>query len=260
MSLALVRYQPLPTRTLGRRLTLLAELEAEAAELDREREETGSKIREFEQRYRPAVGDRYLELEDLKDQIQKAWRLVQQARNGQDLAPEPTPQAEDAPHEAFKPEHNLRSLFRELARRIHPDLANTAVERKRRHEFMSEATYAYRAGDERRLQWLFEHWEATLDSRAESDRDKTNQQIAWVRDRIRELNSTIASLNASSIAQIMRESDEARMQGRNWVIELRNRVVDQLNEARLELRRVSEAVKELDEKTARIVRLRAGLE
>ena len=260
MSLALVRYQPPLTRTLGRRLTLLAKLEAQAAQLDQEREEAESKIREFEHRYRPAVGDRYLELEDLKDQIQAAWRLVRKARNGHDLAPEPEPQAQDAPQEAFKPEDNLRSLFRELARRIHPDLADTADERKRRHEFMSEATYAYRSRDERRLQWLFEHWEATLDSRAEGDLDRTNQQIAWMRYRIRELNSTIASLNASSIAQIMRESNAARVQGRNWVIELRNQVVDRLNEARLELRRVSEAVKELDEKTARIVRLRAGLE
>lgn len=239
---------------------MLTELEVQAAELERQREETESRIRDFEKRYRPAVGDRYLELEDLKDQIQKAWRLVQQARNGEDLSPRPEPEAEDAPHEAFKPEGNLRRLFRELARRIHPDLASTAAERKQRHEFMSEATYAYRAGDERRLQWLFEHWEATLNSRAEGELDRTNQKVAWARYRIRELNSTIASLNASSIAQIMREADEARIQGRNWVIELRNRVVDQLNEARLELRRVNEAVKELDKKTARIVRLRAGLE
>ena len=260
MSLALVRYQPPPTRTLGRRLTLLTELESQADQLDQEREETESKIREFEKRYRPAVGDRYVELEELKEQVAEAWRMVQRARNGEDLAPEQEASPSEIPQETFKPENNLRALFRELARRIHPDLAESEDERKRRHEFMSEATHAYRAGDERRLQWLLEHWEATLGSQTDDSLDRTNQKIAWARYRIRELNSTIASLNASSIAQIMREADAAQARGRNWVVELRNQVVDQLNDARIELRRVREAVNELDPKVSRIIRLRAGLE
>ena len=188
MSVALVRYQPPTTRALGRRLTLLGELEAQADELDKEREKTESKIREFEKRYRPAVGDRYVELEELKERIAEAWQMVQRARNGEGLAPEPEDQPSEVPQETFKPEDNLRALFRELARRVHPDLAETEDERKRRHEFMSEATHAYRAGDERRLQWLLEHWEATLGAQSEDSLDQTNQRIAWARYRIRELN------------------------------------------------------------------------
>ena len=58
----------------------------------------------------------------------------------------------------------------------------------------------------------------------------------------------------------MRAADAAQVQGRNWVIELRNQVMDQLNDTRLELRRVREAVNDLEVKTARIIRLRAGLD
>ena len=64
---ALVLYQPPPTRELEARMTLLAELHVEAAELERAYETERQKIREFEKRWKPAVGKRYLEVEEAKE-------------------------------------------------------------------------------------------------------------------------------------------------------------------------------------------------
>lgn len=258
---ALALYQPPPTRELEARMTLLAELHVRASELERTLEEERGKIREFEKRWKPAVGKRYIELEEVKETIAELRRLAKLARAGK-LAEEAQPA--EAPHEAFRPDEAARKLFRTLARKIHPDLADDFEDRRLRHELMAEATRAYRKKDHRRLQWLLEHWEASpslakgrdMDSRLE----RVNQQIAWERYRIQDLNYEIAGLGASSSAEIMREAEEARRQGRNFVAEMRNRVLSELVQAKSRLKKVEEAVQEeFEAETVLEIRKRAGL-
>ena len=259
---ALVLYQPPPTRELETRLTLLAELHMQAAELERTLDEERRKIREFEKRWKPAVGKRYIELEEIKEKVAELRRLAKLARAGK-LDPV-AGESEEAPHEAFRPDQEARKLFRTLARKIHPDLTDDFEERRLRHELMAEATRAYRKKDHRRLQWLLEHWEASpslakgrdIDSRIE----RTNQQIAWERYRIQDLNYEIAGLGASSSAEIMREAQEATKQGRNLIAEMRNRVLSELVQAKSHLKKVEEAVQEeFGAETVLEIRKRAGL-
>jgi hypothetical protein len=261
---ALVLYQPPPTRELEARMTLLAELHVQAAELERTLDEQRRKIREFEKRWKPAVGKRYIELEDIKDKIASLRRLAKLARAGR-LDPGPEgPLSEEAPHQAFRPDDEARKLFRKLARKIHPDLASDFDERRLRHELMAEATRAYRARDPRRLQWLLEHWDANPGLAKGRDIDsrlaRTNQQIAWERYRIQDLHHEIAGLGASSSAEIMRQAQEATREGRNLVAEMRNRVLSDLVQAKSHLKKVEGAIQEeFDAKTVLAIRRRAGL-
>jgi hypothetical protein len=261
---ALVLYQPPPTRELESKMTLLAELHVRAAELERVYAAERQRIREFEKRWKPAVGKRYIELEETQERIAALRRLAKLARAGQlDPGPE-RPQSEEAPHQAFRPDAEVRKLFRALARKIHPDLTDDFEDRRLRHELMSEATRAYRNRDQRRLQWLLEHWDANpglakgrdIDSRVA----RTNQQIAWERYRIQDLHHEIAGLGASSSAEIMREAQEATREGRNLVAEMRNRVLTDLVRAKSELKKAEEAIQEeFDAKTVLAIRRRAGL-
>ena len=245
-------------------MTLLAELHVQAAELERALDAERRKLREFDKRWKPAVGKRYIELEDVKEKTATLRRLAKLARAGQ-LNPGPErPQSEEAPHEAFRPDDEARKLFRALARKIHPDLADDFEDRRLRHELMTEATRAYRVRDHRRLQWLLEHWNANpglvkgrdIDSRIA----RTNQQIAWERYRIQDLHHEIAGIGASSSAEIMREAQEAARQGRNLVAEMRNRVLSDLVQAKSHLKKVEEAIQEeFDAKTVLEIRRRAGL-
>lgn len=72
MSLALVRYEPPPTKVLARRMLLLAELRESLEQLEADRDKLKHQLREFEKRFRPAVGDRYDQLEELREQIRSA--------------------------------------------------------------------------------------------------------------------------------------------------------------------------------------------
>jgi len=58
---------------------------------------------------------------------------------------------EGGKREPFTPSENLKKLYREVAKRVHPDLATEESERQRRHELMAEANRAYAEGDEARL-------------------------------------------------------------------------------------------------------------
>lgn len=259
---ALVLYRPPPTRELEARTTLLAELHMRAAELEGTLEQERGRLREFEKRWKPAVGRRYIELEEIKETIAELRRLAKLARAGKLDARKQV--SEEAPHEVFRPDAEARKLFRALARKIHPDLADDFEDRRLRHELMAEATRAYRKKDRRRLQWLLEHWEASPGLAKGRDLDswleRTNQQIAWERYRIQDLNYEIAGLGASSSAEIMREAEEARKQGRNFVAEMRNRVLSDLVQAKSHLKKVEEAVQEeFDAKTVLEIRRRAGL-
>lgn len=248
---------------LARRMLLLAELRQNLEQLEAERDTLRHQLREFEKRFRPAVGDRYDQLEELREQIRCAWTEVSRARNGS-LKPADKSLPDEVPQEAFKPADELKNMFRLLARKIHPDLADDYDDRRHRHEFMAEATRAYRAADHRRLQWLLEHWEAALSVPNGFDQAsrlaRTSQQIAWVRYRVREVNADIAECGASSSMRLMEQSSEARSNGRNLVVEMRNQVIKEIEEAERDLQRVQAVLADFDEETVRIIRANAGLD
>lgn len=261
---ALVRYQPPATRQLLGREVLLGRLRKELDELEASYERDRTDIRDFEKRYRPAVGSRQERLQALREAIADAWEQIRRARSGEPIEQESECEvSEEIPQESFNPEKELRKLFRELARKVHPDLASDPDERRRRHEFMAEATRAYRADDHRRLQWLLEHWEATPTLPPGWDPDsrlaRTNQQIAWVRYRITEMHHLVAALHASPLAEIKRSADEARAQGRNYVAEMRSQVMAELEEAEADLEKVEEALADLDGETVKLIRANSGI-
>jgi hypothetical protein len=58
----------------------------------------------------------------------------------------------------------------------------------------------------------------------------------------------------------MEQSSEARSNGRNLVVEMRNQVIKEINEAERDLRKVQAVLADFDEETIRIIRANAGLD
>ncbi len=64
----------------------------------------------------------------------------------------------------FTPSPELRSLFREVAKRIHPDFCRDADDLERRTRFMAEANRAYEAGDAEALQRILDEYQDGADA------------------------------------------------------------------------------------------------
>ncbi|MFI5480422.1 hypothetical protein ACIBAB_15030 [Streptomyces rubiginosohelvolus] len=64
------------------------------------------------------------------------------------------------PPKRVRPSEDARRLYRELARKAHPDLAQDEVERQRRDEFIARVNAAYGRGDVELLKELVAEWEA----------------------------------------------------------------------------------------------------
>ncbi len=259
MTGSLIAYQPVPDGALFLRRGLLGALERDLRRLEREYARDIDRIRQFERRYRPAVGDRYDELERLRERTNRGWGALGRAQEGKSSAPGEIGAEEAAGGSAPKPGGEARRLFLTLAREIHPDLASDEAERRRRHEVMAEATLAYRNSDERRLQWLLEHWRAESDPiqgfGCASQWSRTNRQIAWVRYRIREMQYSIGQLHSSPVARIMQEHEIARSSGRNLILEMRRQIHAELEEAYRELDRLLVAIDDLPPEARAAVRL-----
>ena len=140
----------------------LAELEAELAQLR-------ARLKTFEGRYLRQVGILYVELDDLEARI--AEREVDlydsdAARTRAEEARQRAQQTHDAAlgeaHTAdeFDPPPSLKTLFRDVAKRIHPDFARDAAEQRHFTLLMARANYAYSRGDTQTLERLLaDHFE-----------------------------------------------------------------------------------------------------
>ncbi|MEU7644374.1 hypothetical protein [Streptomyces huasconensis] len=64
------------------------------------------------------------------------------------------------PPQRVRPGEEARKLYRELARKAHPDLAQEESERERREEFITRVNAAYARGDVALLRELSEEWAA----------------------------------------------------------------------------------------------------
>jgi hypothetical protein len=115
------------------------------------------------------------------------------------------------------PSSDLKRMFRELARTIHPDLAADETARYRRHSLMAEANRAYAERDADRLRLILRTWErspeAILGDDPEADRERLRRRLDQLRARLAEVDAEAADLRDSAIARLKRKLDAARDQG-----------------------------------------------
>jgi hypothetical protein len=104
----------------------------------------------------------------------------------------PMPQAP----ERIRPDREAQRLFRELARRAHPDLAQEPDEVERRGEFIARVNEAYARGDVLALEALAREW-ADGEDAAFRPAAGTPERVAWLRQRLEWLESRLRSLEAT---------------------------------------------------------------
>ncbi|MCF1506755.1 J domain-containing protein [Streptomyces glomeratus] len=110
------------------------------------------------------------------------------------------------PPQRVRPSEEARKLYRDLARKAHPDLAQDDAERKRRDEFIARVNAAYARGDEAQLRELSEEWAAgpVPEERRPSRSEELYARLEWLAQRKDLLTLVASELEESAIGSMLR--------------------------------------------------------
>ncbi len=198
---------------------LLAELTEQLAEKEGEFAETGSAFARFRAEYLRRFAPLYAELDRLEAEIArriaaqedtpvahaKAAEAAARADESQQALDDGEAQAAEAPEESGPavPAPEIKALYRDAAKKIHPDLATDPAEKARRTELMAALNAAYAAGDtaaiERILDGEASRPEAITGDDIGARLMRVIRKIAQVRGRFTELVKLNAALRADPL-------------------------------------------------------------
>ena len=226
----------------------LAEREADIAQLR-------SQLKAFEVRYLQRVGVLYAELDEIAARITErevelydsdsARRRAHEARQRAQETHEAAFGADQEPEE-FDPSPSLKTLFREVAKRIHPDFASDEAERKHFTLLMTRANHAYNCGDAETLQRLLDdHLELNTAVADESDAPallRLLRQIQHAERDIAALDGEHQTLLASEIGQLYTNAEAASHQDRDLLAELAASLRERIADAQYRLQFVERQV------------------
>jgi hypothetical protein len=225
----------------------LAAIRATLAERELELVDFRSRLAAFEGRYLREVGTLYAELDEWKARISELQARLHPSAASHAEAEEAREQAretyEDAHGKAsethdFTPSPELKSLFRDVAKRVHPDLSKDAEDLERRTKFMAEANRAYEAGDAEALRRILDEFHEGTDALegggVGAELIRIIRQLSQAKERISAIEQEMASLLKSEIAQLKQDAEKAKREGRDLVAELATTVREQIRRAETE--------------------------
>lgn len=110
------------------------------------------------------------------------------------------------PPKRVRPTDEARKLYRELARKAHPDLAQDEKERARREEFITRVNAAYGRGDEALLEELAQEWAAgpVVPEVELSESEELYARLNWLTQRKELLTALARELEESAIGAMLR--------------------------------------------------------
>ena len=201
----------------------------------------------FEGRYLRQVGALYAELDDWKARIAELRARIDQSPAANARAEETREQARQTYEEAhgtasesrdFEPSPELKRLYREVAKRIHPDFATDPADRERRSRFMAEANRAYEAGDADALRRILDEFqdgaEAVEGEGIGAELVRIIRQISLARERVAAIERELATLRQSEIALLKKQAEEIEQEGRDLLAELATSVREKIELAKKE--------------------------
>ena len=117
----------------------------------------------------------------------------------------------------FTPSSELKGLYREAAKKVHPDTATDERDRARRERIMKEVNAAYAAGDEDAFRRILADLENSPDtvqgSGVGADLVRVLRQLRQVRNRIAAIEVEIAKMSETDIAKLKAKADQAEREG-----------------------------------------------
>ena len=230
----------------------LSQLETKLVDLELEHLNLAADLRDLEGKYLRIVGTRYAELDRIEAQIaaleailhpidEQIRQQAQQARAKAEKTSQATGKSVEIVQakERTQPSDDLKKLYREVAKRVHPDLAATDEERERRTSLMAAANRAYEESDEAALRRLLENAintpEEVIGEGIAFDLIRVIRKISQVQKRIAEIQELIEETKASSTYSLKLRIETEAQQGRDLLEAMRLDVDEQILQARRQL-------------------------
>lgn len=235
MENAIARVVSPQEQELSRQQIQLEALELELTQRELDLATLQAELHKFEREYFQVVGVRYAELDKIEVELAqylaylnpKDFRLrerAEQARAKAQASQQAVRETHHTPATDFQPPESLKKLYREVAKRIHPDLATHEAERQHRLNLMIQANRAYEEGNTALLEALLQdgefYPEAVQGEDIEAQVLRVQRKIKQVRLRLTAIATEIQALKQSPLAQIREQVAIAHTQGRNFLSEM----------------------------------------
>jgi DnaJ-domain-containing protein 1 len=201
----------------------LANLETELVQGELDLATIHAQLQNFEREYQQIIGTRYIELDRIEEQIAEYIAYIESSKD-------------------FTPSEDLKKLYREVAKRIHPDLTTDPVEKVRRQELMVEANQAYEAGDMEGLRAILYKWESNPESvkgeGVAADLIRVIRKLAQCRERLREIKQEMESVKETELYSLKDRVDLAKEEGQDLLAVMAQELDEEIKEAQIKLQEI----------------------
>jgi hypothetical protein len=218
-------------------------LEGEVAEGELRLATLRADLASLERRYLKIVGSKYAELDELKARIagllarehpgdpnlQVAARRAREQAHESQVAAAGLGFTDDRP----TPSQELKSLYRVVAKRVHPDFSTDPQDRKVRERLMAEANEAYELGDLERLRRILQEYEISPESvigdGTGAELERLIRRTMQVKRRMEEIEEEIRRLNDSALGKLKMKNTVYESQGRDLFAEMAQQIQIQID-------------------------------
>ena len=238
---------------LARKREEQAAVESELADCELRAANLRAELGAFERQYLHFVGSRYAELDELNAEVaektaksqpdnERAQQIAREARAR--AASTKTTAGEKSPNDPkpFRASAELKRLYRDVARRIHPDLTSDRDDRTKRQELMAMANEAYERGDEALLTKVITEYECSPEAvkgdGAGADLVRVIRGISQARGRLTEIEAELQELLRSDLHQLKARVDQAEQHGRDVLGEIVGKVDEQIAQVKRRLENI----------------------
>jgi hypothetical protein len=235
---------------LARKNEELAKVEIELAERELRSANLRAELGAFERQYLHHVGSRYAELDELKAAIaeraakqqpanERAQKAAREARTRAGQTKSVAGEKSSESPRAFESSAEMKRLYREVAKRIHPDLTSDRDDRAKRQQLMAEANEAYELGDEARLVKIFTEYdwrpEAVQGEGPGAELIRVIRRISQARGRLAEIEAELQLVMRSDLYRLKMRIDEEQSRGHDAFKDMVAKVDEQIADAKTRL-------------------------